>query len=585
MNRLFYTVPLAALAWLALPASSSARAQDFERIAPHLPPGGGDGAILEDQPEELSPSDDHTELLPALKGLVLVPTPGDVRVAGRPEVSGVRVEGVPLLDQAEWATRLAPRLGAPLRMSDLHAIMREIILHYRSEDRPVVDVLVLEQDITSGVVQLAVVEARLGEVRAEGAKHFKAERLAGQIRLTPGQPIYSTLLRADLAWLNNNPFRSVDLVYTPGRADGETDVVLRVEDRFPLRLYTGYEDSGNQLTGEDRWLAGINYGNLWGLDHQINYQWSFGSEIDQLSAHAVSYIAPLPWRHTATLFAAHVASEADLPAPFNLSGETWQIGGRYTVPLPGGTTGSGGHFSHELELGFDFKNSTSNLAFGLLPLPGVDTDIGQFLIGYRVRLQDSLGATGLGIFGYASPGGMSQANETPAFQTARAGAEAAYHYARLDVERLQRLPGGWTAALKGVFQAADENLLPSEQLGLGGYSSVRGYEEREANVDRGYFLSAELRTPPVSLLQTLNLSGGGDELQFLVFVDHASGGSVHRLPGEARQVTLTSVGPGLRWTMGDQFSMRLDYGFQLEDTGMALSQGDSRIHLGMVLAY
>src|SRR5690606_29752651 len=140
------------------------------------------------------------------------PSPGHVRVAGRPEVSGVRVEGVPLLDQAEWSARLAPRIGAPLRMSDLHAIMREIILHYRSEDRPVVDVLVLEQDITSGVVQLAVVEARLGEVRAEGAKHFKAERLAGQIRLTPGQPIYSTLLRADLAWLNNNPFRSVDLV-------------------------------------------------------------------------------------------------------------------------------------------------------------------------------------------------------------------------------------------------------------------------------------------------------------------------------------------------------------------------------------
>ena len=114
---------------------------------------------------------------------------------------------------------------------------------------------------------------------------------------------------------------------------------------------------------------------------------------------------------------------------------------------------------------------------------------------------------------------------------------------------------------------------------------MRGYEEREANVDRGYFLSAELRTPPVSLLQALDLSGGGDELQFLVFVDHASGGSVHRLPGEARQVTLTSVGPGMRWTMGDHFSMRLDYGFQLEDTGMALSQVDSRIHLGMILAY
>lgn len=580
MNRFLYIAALAGLGGFAAFASG----QDFERIAPHLPPGGRDGEILEDQPEELSPSDDHTELLPSLKGIVFVPTPGDVRAAGRPEVSGIRVEGVPLLDQAEWSARLIPRLGVPLRMSDLNAIMREVILYYRNEGRPVVDVVVLEQDITAGVVQLAVVEARLGEVRAEGAKHFKAERLAGQIRLKPGQPIYSTLLRADLAWLNNNPFRSVDLVYTPGHADGATDVVLRVEDRFPLRVYTGYEDSGNELTGDDRWLAGINYGNLWGLDHQINYQWTFGSEIDQLSAHAASYIAPLPWRHTATLFAAHVASEADLPPPFNLSGETWQIGGRYTIPLPTGATGQSGNFSHELEVGFDYKNSTSNLEFGLLPLPGVDTDIGQFVLGYRINLQDSHGATGLGIFGYASPGGMSGANEDLAFQAARAGADATYHYARLDVERLHRLPGGWTAVLKGVAQNADENLLPSEQLGLGGYSSVRGYEEREANVDRGYFLSAEVRTPPASLLQALDLPGG-DELQFLFFIDHASGRSVNRLPGEADNVTLTSVGPGLRWTMGDRFSMRLDYGFQLEDTGMALSQGDSRIHLGMILAY
>lgn len=577
-------LPLAVLLFLIGWSAPSAKGQDFERFAPRTPPAGREGGIREE--DDTPPAvEDHTELIAALKGLVFVPKPDDVQPSGRPEIVGVRVEGVELMDQAEWSERLAPRFGAPLSMAGLNEIMAEVIRYYRDEGRPVVDVVVLEQDITAGVVQLAVVEARLGEVRAEGARYFKAERLAGQVRLRTGGPIYSSILRADLAWLNNNPFRSVDLVYSPGLAEGETDVILRVDDRFPMRVYAGYEDSGNELTGDHRWLAGINYGNLWGLDHQINYQWTLSSELDLLSAHAVSYVAPLPWRHTATVFAAHVDSEADLPAPFNLSGETTQVGTRYTVPLPAPNSATGG-FSHEIELGFDFKNSTSNLEFGLTPLPGVDTDIAQFVMGYRMSSRDALGASGLGVFGFASPGEMTHRNDDLAFSAARAGAEASYFYVRIDAERLHRLPGGWTAMLKGTGQLADGNLLPSEQLGLGGYSSVRGYEEREANVDRGYLVSAELRTPPVSLRQIFKLPGGGaDEFQFLFFIDHAYGRSVDRLPGEARDISLTSIGPGCRWALGDRCSMRFDYGFQLEDSGMALSQGDSRAHLGVVVAY
>ena len=549
-------------------------AQDFERVAPRTPPPSRQGEVREEAPEPDADAQDDTELLPRLKGLVFVPRPGDVREAGRPGVNGVLVENVERMDQGEWSERLAGRIGARLTMGGLHEILREVVLRYREQGRPVVDVLVLEQDITSGVVQLAVVEAKLGEVRAEGAKWFKPGRLAAQVRLVPGGPIDSTLLMADLAWLNGNPFRTVDLVYSPGEGDGHTDVVLRIDDRFPLRVYAGGEDSGNRLTGSNRWFAGFNYGNLWGIDHQLHYQRTFNDRLSRLDAHALTYVAPLPWRHTATIHAAYVESEADLPPPFDLSGETAQLSGRYTIPLPGRE-----RLSHELEFGYDFKHSTSNLEFGVLTALATATDVHQFVFGYRARLSDGSGTTSVAAFGYLSPGEFGGGNEDAAFGLARAGADSGYAHGRLEAQRLQRLPGGFSASLRASGQFADGNLLPSEQLGLGGHGSVRGYEEHEVNVDRGYLLSAELRTPAVALC-----GGKGGELQFLAFVDHGGGRNADPLPGE-RSASLTSVGPGLRWALGERLSLRFDYGFQLEDSGAALGLGDSRMHLGGTVSW
>ena len=572
---------------LALSGLAELSAQDFERFAPKLPPAGENGKISQASDDDLDPDAEAAtvELLPSLKGLVFVPAVSDVQIDGRPGVSGVVVENVAMMDETQWQERFSERIGTRFTMADLSAVMREVILYYREAGRPVVDVVVVEQDITSGVVQLAVVEAHLGEVRAEGARFFKAERLAGQVRLKSEGPIDSTLLLADLAWLNNNPFRSVDLVYTPGDDEGETDVVLKIDDRFPLRVYGGYEDSGNALTGDNRWLAGLNYGNLWGIDHQINYQWTFNNQIDLLSAHSLSYVAPLPWRHTATIFGAYVESSANLPVPFNLDGETSQLSGRYTIPLPAPSGFRRGTFDHEIEVGYDFKNSTSNLEFGVVQLLPVNTDVQQFVFRYRASMRDAHGATSFGANAYYSPGDLGGHNNDVAFGISRFGADSNYFYGNLDFERLTRLPGGITSVLKATTQFANENLLPSEQLGFGGYSSVRGYEEREANVDEGVLLTAELRAPSLSLFSLLKIPGTKDEFQGLVFWDYATGGNVNLLPGEPSSVSLSSVGPGFRWTIGEHFSMRFDYGFQLTDSEQGLGLGDSRMHIGGTVSY
>ena len=103
--------------------------------------------------------------------------------------------------------------------------------------------------------------------------------------------------------MNVNSFHSTDAVFRPGTAAGTTDVWLNVKDRFPLRVYTGYENTGTQATGEDRVLAGFNWGNVFGLDQQLNYQYTASPDFDHYKAQSGSYIVPLPWAgHRLTFF-------------------------------------------------------------------------------------------------------------------------------------------------------------------------------------------------------------------------------------------------------------------------------------------
>ncbi len=49
--------------------------------------------------------------------------------------------------------------------------------------------------------------------------------------------------------------------------------------------------------------------------------------------------------------------------------------------------------------------------------------------------------------------------------------------------------------VRGDIQLADGSLLPSEQFGLGGQETVRGYRQDALLTDNGTLLSTELRIP------------------------------------------------------------------------------------------
>lgn len=563
--------------FLALFTCDIAAAQDFERIAPkQVPRPGQTGAESARNPRLALP--DTAPRVAALKALVFLDDPASVKRAGLDVPPGLDVTRIPDLQDPAFAARMARYLDKPVSLASIDALIRDVIGYYEERDRPFVVVTSPEQDITNGVLQLLVVEGKVGQVKVVGAKVFDEKLYRSGLGLKPGDPIDRRKLDADVQFLNRNPFRDVTAQLEPGQAFGTTDILLRTKERDPLRLYAGYDNTGTRSADTNRVLAGVNWGNVFGLGHELSYQLTASPNFDNFLAHSATYIAPLPWHHLLTLFGSYADIKGKDTGPFNLKGHSHQLGVRYEIPL---TRVDG--LTHSLVAGLDYKRTNNNLEFGLATVSASGADVAQGVVAYQGRLVDAWGASAFSASVFLSPGGLTGRNSDTAFQTLRAFARSDYAYTNVQMQRITRLPAGYTWHVSAEAQLASANLLGSEQLGAGGFASVRGYDEREANGDEGYVLRNELHTPAFNFESVL--PGRRAQLELLTFVDYGFVHNKHLLPGEPRHVELASAGVGTRFSVDQNVSFRFDYGWQLRDDGVPGGTRHGRPHIALLVSY
>ncbi|MBN1662368.1 MAG: ShlB/FhaC/HecB family hemolysin secretion/activation protein [Deltaproteobacteria bacterium] len=563
---------------VALPSSSGA--QDLRKFEPlPVPPQvEAPGGALKPPPVPDQPGQDERVLVDALRGLVFI----DRSDAAVPKVQmppdGIDVRRLPRLQTPDFRKLVEPYLGRPVSRAVLNRLVGGIHAYYNKRDMPFVSVTLPEQDITTGVVQVLVVEGTLGRLRVEGTKWFSEKQYLSAIRMRPGDPIRLSVLNEDIAWINRNPFRQADVFFDQGETVGGTNLVLRTKERLPLRAYIGYNNNGSESTDRNQFLAGFNWGNAFGLGHLLSYQYMTSPDLQQLRGHSLSYMIPLPWRDTLTISGTYSEIKPDMPTPFRRDGMSAQAVLRYDVDLK-----PLGPLKHALGVLFEYKVTDNNLLFGGIPVTDNRTEIMQLSGVYAGEIADPWGFNTFSLRLTESPGGLSSRNKTQYFEASRAFASADYFYGALDLSRRQKLPFDFALVLSGRLQLADGNLLGSEQLSLGGANSVRGFDEGIIYGDRGYIMHAELHAPVIPLHQWLPLGSTPLLLQLLGFYDHGAVGNVDRLPKEDRQYTLKSAGLGLRFAVSRHAAINFDYGWRLmEFPGIDYN---SRGHLSITLSY
>jgi hemolysin activation/secretion protein len=563
--------------------------QGFQDIAPSPAPGkpGTVRTLPKVEPPPGAQRGREAVITSELKGLVFVEQEAQIKTEGVAGVQGV-VASSELLQQKEFADRMQKFFGKPVTLGGLDEITREVINFFREQGFPVVNVEVLQQTVKDGVIQILAVEARVGRVKVENARWFRPDNIRKEINLREGDKIDANQLQDDMNWLNTNPFRTADLKFEPGEKDGTSDLVIDVKDRLPFRIYTTYDNYGIDLTGKNRQSVGFNLGNLFSVDQQAGFQYttSWKDLGSAMNAYSGSYLIPLPWRNTLTIFGSYSDSKAETVPNQTFEGSSWQTSARYNVPLP-----SLEPISHAFYAGLDFKQSINAFTiFGSNVATGPGSGLAPFSIfqltaGYNANVPDDLGLTAFELGGFYSPGGVTGWNSTAQFQNNTPNSCASYVYGKFNLNRTFILPYKFTISGNFNGQLASAALMPTEQYGLGGYNTVRGYDERSANGDNAYVFNTELRTPPGSIFKIFDNQEVDDSFQFLAFFDYGFVGNIKPVPGTPEQtVFLMSVGPGLRYNIDRFVSVRFDWGFQLHQAPIGSVTG-SRAELSATIAY
>lgn len=537
-----------------------------------------------------------------LRRVVIAETPREAASAVVPANAGFAyAANFPLFATDDFRRLVARYIGLPISRDRIVQLRNDVSAYVKRHDRLAVAVPDPEVNLARGEVRMSVVIARYGQIQFRGNRWFSSQLLAGSLGFKAGDEIRVSELEAAVNRTNQNPFRHVDVLLngltSTAAANGDVPIAVQETEIAPYRATFSYDDTGNDVLGNDHYTGAFTVGDLWGLDHQFSYQYTTADNNREYQSQLANYRAPLPWHDYIVLAAAYSDYDAAYDeGVFHLEGDNVVLDGRYVHPI------FGDDWSLELSLGFDYKQISTRLLYGSIAYPVIDTvnTIGQYTAGATYVQHDKTGSWVAGFTLNASPGDFNARNTDARFQGNLATdpttgqpiggpeAQARYLYGTGTMQRIFLLPDDFQLWIRGQGQLSSARLLSSERMAIGGEATVRGYDERIMDGDEGWQFSTELRSPALRLHVPFTPERYARlENRVLAFFDDGRVDYRHPRPDDFPLSRLTSTGVGLRTSWASNFSLAFDYGWQLKSTGPGvLAQPNrSRGHLQATLSY
>jgi len=496
-------------------------------------------------------------------------------------ITGFTVEGPLQSEAAKHQPLLAPFTGENRTLDDLQSARAALEGALREDGHPFAIVRLPAQTMPKdGSVALQALEYRIGRVTVDGAEHHDEANVLNSLpALSTGATPALGALNAQLQLANANPVKRTAVVMEPGLND-TVNFDVQVRDARPWRIATTLDNTGTDETGRLRLGLGFQYANLWNRDHVLSAQYvtaphddDHPSQLalpfeDDVRIWGASYIAPIPQlRGSLEVYGGGANVDSGVVAGvFDITGKGSVIGTRFTLNLPAQTV-----WAQRVSLGYKSRKYDNDVQITggseqLVP----DYRTSPLELGYQADARYAKLALSGGVtFAQNLPGGSLSSDAD--FDEVRAGAVNDYLLVTFNAGAHYDLGRGGELALRLDGQYTDDLLVPGEQFGIGGASSVRGLEERQFTADRGLSASLEYFTP--NLFPKLSRTS----TRLTAFIDGANGKTLQPTGFEDGSIDVASGGLGLRFATGHNLSLQLDYGFVF-DPNPALGTGNGRWH-------
>jgi len=493
------------------------------------------------------------------------------------EITRFDISGNTLLSAAEAEAAVAPYAGRERDFGDVQKALEALEAAYHRRGYKVVTVSLPEQELNGGVVRLNVVQTKIGRVVVSGNRYVDEANVRRSLpTLQAGGTPNLDKVSASLKMANENPARKINLKLQNSAADDEVDALLEVRDQKPWKLMLNLDNSGTEASGETHAGIVLQHANLWGRDHIGSFQYTTSlEEPDKVSVYGLGYHIPLyAAGDSVDLYASYSNIDSGVISAglFNLavSGKGTMYGARYNHTLA-----RRGDLESRLVVGFDIKAFKNNVVFAGQDF-GNDVTVRPLSIAYVMSQPGARGDANLSLTLVRNIPGGSRGSSAD-FERNRVGARADYTLLRFASAFSRTLGEDWQARLLMNGQMTGDALVPGEQFGAGGGTSVRGLEERAVSTDSGIIANVELYTP--------NLCAARAQWQCraLVFYDAAHGTRNEALPGELKSTTVGSAGLGFRLTIADALSLQADYGHVVNEG--AVAGGKNKFHFRLGFAY
>jgi hemolysin activation/secretion protein len=445
-------------------------------------------------------------------------------------------------------------LNKELDFEGLNDAATAVRAYYRSRGYFLAQAYLPQQAIRNGVVQIGVIEGRIGQVELERKPSVTiSDRLLAGIvatHLKQGEIITETGLERPLLLINDLPGAQVTSEIRPSRTIGAADLrvnVDQVQDRF--NGFVDADNYGNRFTGEYRIGANLNWNSPLHYGDQATFRGFVSDEGMWFTRFA--YLVPVGYYGT-RLGASYSKFEYELSKDFaslqaNGEGEVKSIYAFHPVVR---TRNSNfiAQLSYEDKRLIDRVESTGSLE---------QRDISDWKLGAVGDFRD--GFLGGGLNAYAityTVGNLGIAPPAVAAADAAAGTGrntlGDFRKINIDGRRLQRITDNASFLLAFSGQRASKNLASAEKMSLGGPNGVRAYPVGEATADDAVIVTAEARyiVPGVKLLNGDFTASG--------FIDYGLAKLNHEpLPSDAENYReLTGAGFGLSAGRDGDFIVR-----------------------------